>query len=254
MEKHMMSAVGIIPARYGSSRLPGKAMERIGGKPLIQLVYEAARSAQTLEGVIVATDDTRIRDAVQRFGGEAVLTSPAHQSGSDRIAEAAAGIDCDIVVNIQGDEPMIRGETIDAAVRVLLKEPSLDVATIATPLDGAAAADPNVVKVVKNLAGDALYFSRARIPYTRDKGGSGERHLKHIGLYAFRKRFLMTFTRWPQAELEKREKLEQLRMLEHGVRVRVLEIPYDSIGVDTPEDLDRVRRIIGDAADKRGCA
>jgi 3-deoxy-manno-octulosonate cytidylyltransferase (CMP-KDO synthetase) len=247
MGKRMLSAVGIIPARYGSSRLPGKALEEIGGKPLIQLVYESARTAHCLARVVVATDDRRIVDAVARFGGMAVLTSPAHRSGSDRIAEAAAGVDCDIVVNIQGDEPMIRGETIDAAVSALVREPSLTVATVATPLTGAREADdPNIVKVVRDIQGDALYFSRARIPYTRDAARGNGHFLKHIGLYAYRKEFLLRFTRWPQTELERREKLEQLRILEHGVSIRVLETPYDSIGVDTPEDLERVRMLLAE--------
>jgi len=242
--------VGIIPARYGSSRLPGKMLALVGGKPLIQLAYEGAREARTLGRVLVATDDGRIADAVRGFGGEAVMTSLSHRSGSDRIAEAAAGIDCAIVVNIQGDEPMIRGGTIDAAVRALAEDPTLDVATVATPLAGAeAAADPNVVKVVRSIAGDALYFSRARIPFTRDAVEGEGHYLKHIGLYAYRKPFLMAFTAWPQTELEKREKLEQLRMLERGVRVRVVEVPHDSIAVDTPADLERVRRVMGKAAE-----
>ncbi|MCX6338363.1 MAG: 3-deoxy-manno-octulosonate cytidylyltransferase [Candidatus Aureabacteria bacterium] len=241
----MLSAVGIIPARYGSSRLPGKALEAIGGKPLVQLVCESAMKARCIDRVVVATDDQRIVDAVTRFGGKAVLTSPEHRSGSDRIAEAAAGIDCDIVVNIQGDEPMIRGETIDAVVSALVGEPLLNVATVATPLTGAHDADdPNIVKVVRDLQGNALYFSRARIPYTRDDARGNGCSLKHIGLYAYRKEFLLRFTRWPQTELELREKLEQLRILEHGVSIRVLETPYDSIGVDTPEDLERVRKLL----------
>ncbi len=247
----MLSAVGVIPARYGSSRLPGKALELIAGKPLIQLVYESAATARCLERLVVATDDRRIADAVTRFGGSAVLTSPSHRSGSDRIAEAVTHIDCAIVVNIQGDEPLIHGETIDAVVRALIAEPALAVATVATPLIGAHEADdPNIVKVVRDLKGNALYFSRARIPYTRDAGQENGNFAKHIGLYAYRKEFLLRFTRWPQTELERREKLEQLRILEHGVGIRVLETPYDSIGVDTQEDLERVRALV---AEMRRC-
>lgn len=241
----MPTAVGIIPARYGATRLPGKALLPVCGRPLIQLVYEAARRAKSLGAVLVATDDDRIAEAVSRFGGKAVITSASHRSGSDRIAEVAAGIECDIVVNIQGDEPLIRGETIDAAVRTLGGEPGLGAVTLAVPISGAEAADdPNVVKVVRDIAGNALYFSRALIPHTRNGVQEGERYLKHIGLYAYRKEFLMRFAQWPRMELEEREKLEQLRILEHGERLRVIEIPYDSIGVDTPEDLERLRNIL----------
>lgn len=241
----MQTAIGIIPARYGSSRLPAKALATIAGKPMIQLVYESAAAARRLDRVIVATDDPRIADAVTGFGGSAMLTSPDHQSGSDRIAEAASGIDCAIVVNVQGDEPLVRGETIDALVDALVEAPSCAAATVATPLKGAHEADdPNVVKVVRDLRGNALYFSRARIPYVRDAGCGEGRRLKHIGLYAYRKEFLLRFTRWPQTELERAEKLEQLRILEHGSSIRVLETPYDSIGVDTPEDLERVRKML----------
>jgi len=240
----MHSAVGIIPARYGASRLPAKALAPIAGKPMIQIVYESASKARRLDRVIVATDDQRIVDAVARFGGSAVLTSPDHQSGSDRVAEAVSGIDCAIVVNVQGDEPLVRGETIDALVDALVETPSCAVATVAVPLKGAHEADdPSVVKVVRDIEGNALYFSRARIPHDRDGEGDG-RYLKHLGLYAYRKEFLLRFTRWPQTELERMEKLEQLRILEHGIGIRVLETPYDSIGVDTPEDLDRVRRLL----------
>ena len=241
----MHSAIGIIPARFGSSRLPAKALAPIAGKPMIQLVYESAAAARRLESVIVATDDQRIVDAVARFGGKAMLTSPDHRSGSDRIAEVASGIDCAIVVNVQGDEPLIRGETIDAMVDALIASPSCAVATVATPLKGAHEADdPNVVKVVRDLQVNALYFSTAPIPYVRDAGEGEGRYLKHIGLYAYRKEFLLRFTSFPQTELERMEKLEQLRILEHGTSIRVLETPYDSIGVDTPEDLERVRKML----------
>jgi 3-deoxy-manno-octulosonate cytidylyltransferase (CMP-KDO synthetase) len=241
----MHSAVGIIPARYGSSRLPAKALATIAGKPMIQLVYESAAAARTLDSVIVATDDQRIVDAVTRFGGSAILTSPDHLSGSDRIAEAASTLDCEIVVNVQGDEPLIHGETIDALVDALAETPSLDVATVAVHLKAAHEADdPNVVKVVRDIEGNALYFSRARIPYNRDGGEGKGRYLKHLGLYAYRKEFLLRFTRWPRTELERAEKLEQLRILEHGTSIRVIETPHDSIGVDTPEDLERVRKLL----------
>lgn len=239
-----MVTVGIIPARYDASRLPGKVLKKIGGKPLIQLVYESARKARRLDDLLVATDDRRVEDAVTQFGGKAVLTSPSHRSGSDRLAEAASPIECDIVVNIQGDEPLIRGESIDAAVGALMDYKRLEVVTLATPLgDDREAGDPNMVKVVTDLEGNALYFSRTRIPYIRDAIAGKARFLKHIGLYAFRKDLLIRFTNWPQTELEKLEKLEQLRILEHGVKIRVVITPYDSLGVDTPEDLERVRKL-----------
>jgi len=241
----MLTAIGIIPARYGSSRLPGKVLAPIGGVPLICMVCDSARRAKRLDDVIVATDDRRVIEAVTARGGRAVLTSPAHQSGSDRIAEAAAGIDCEIVINIQGDEPLIRGEVIDAAVEALLADPSLNAVTLATPFAAPGDADdPNVVKVVRNLRGDALYFSRSRIPYARE-GECGRGHaLKHIGLYGYRKEFLLRFTGWAPTPLEKTEKLEQLRILEHGERIRVIETPWDSVSVDTPGDLERVREIV----------
>jgi 3-deoxy-manno-octulosonate cytidylyltransferase (CMP-KDO synthetase) len=240
-----MSAVGIIPARFGSSRLEGKVIKAVGEKPLIQLVYEAARTARRLDDIIVATDDRLVADIVSGFGARAVLTSPAHRSGSDRLAEVAATIDCTIVVNIQGDEPMIRGEMIDATVGILLNEPELEVATLATVIrEPKDARDPNVVKVVRDIHGNALYFSRAPVPYVRNGTERGGRFLKHIGLYAYRKSLLMRFTKWPQTELEKLEKLEQLRILEHGVKIRVLDTPHDPIGVDTAEDLERVRKLL----------
>ena len=243
-QKRKISAIGIIPARYGSTRLPAKVLQQIGGKPLLQHVYESARAAKSLESLLVATDDQRIVDAVAAFGGRAVMTSPAHQSGSDRLAEAAAGIECDIVVNIQGDEPLIRGEAIDALVAALAGAPSLNVATLAVAItDRNYVEDPNVVKVVRDLAGNALYFSRACIPYVRDTGSGTAPSLKHIGIYAYRKAFLMRFTRWKQTELEKTEKLEQLRILEHGVPIRVVKTVHDSVSVDTAEDLERVRKL-----------
>ncbi|MDD5555952.1 MAG: 3-deoxy-manno-octulosonate cytidylyltransferase [bacterium] len=246
MTDRAVVAVGIIPARWGSTRFPGKALAETGAGPLIRLVHDAARAARSLARVVVATDDERIAAAVRSFGGEAAMTSGAHRSGSDRAAEAAGRIDCDVVVNIQGDEPLIGAAAIDAAVEALRREPALGAATLATPLeDDAAADDPHTVKVVTDAAGNALYFSRAAIPW-----GGGARRLKHIGLYAFRKEFLLRFTRWPATPLEEAERLEQLRILERGERIRVVETPFDSVGVDTPEDLDRVRAII--AAGRRG--
>lgn len=239
------TAVGIIPARYGSTRLPGKVLEPVGGVPLICMVCDSAGRSRRLDRVIVATDDRRVADAVAAHGWTAVMTSPSHRSGSDRVAEAAASIDCGIVVNIQGDEPLIRGEAIDAAVEALLADPSLGAATLATPFDPPGEADdPNAVKVVRNLRGDAIYFSRARIPYARGIEGGRGPALKHIGLYGYRKEFLLRFTGWSPTALEKAEGLEQLRILEHGERIRVVETRWDSVSVDTAEDLERVRAIV----------
>ena len=243
----MTKAIGIIPARYGSTRLPGKMLAEIGGVPLVCAVLDAARRARRLDDVAVATDDRRVFEAVEAPGGTALMTSPAHRSGSDRVAEAAAGMDCGIVVNIQGDEPLIRGEAIDAAVGALLDDPSLNAATLAVSLASSADADdPNVVKVVRDLRGDALYFSRSRIPYVREAAGGRGPALKHVGLYAYRREFLLSFTSWPPTPLEKLERLEQLRILEHGERLRVLETPWDPVSVDTPEDLERVRKIFAE--------
>lgn len=243
----MIKAVGIIPARYGSTRLPGKMLVEVAGVPLVCAVLDAARRARRLDDVVVATDDRRVFEAVEAHGGTALMTSPAHQSGSDRVAEAAAGMECDIVVNIQGDEPLLRGEAIDAAIDALLADPSLDAVTLAVPFASPADADdPSVVKVVRDLRGDALYFSRSRIPHARDAAGGRGPALKHIGLYAYRRRFLLSFTSWPPTPLEKIERLEQLRILEHGERLHVLETPWDPVSVDTPEDLERVRRILAE--------
>ncbi len=245
-----MRAIGIIPARYQSTRLPGKPLAEIHGKPMIQWVYERAVKAETLEQVIVATDDPRIFDAVAGFGGRAVMTSPDHRSGTDRLAEAARGLEVEVVVNIQGDEPLIDPRAIDLAARPLLEDPAVPMATLMTGLsDLEELESPGVVKVVTDRAGFALYFSRHPIPCLR--GASLEEtlaaglHRKHIGLYAYRKDFLLRYASLEPTPLEKAESLEQLRVLEHGYRIRVVECPYPSVSVDTPEDLARVRRLIG---------
>lgn len=238
-------AIGIIPARYGATRLPGKMLLPVAGKPLIQHVYKAAAGAGSLDRVLVATDDRRIADAVTGFGGDAVITSPEHQSGSDRLAEAAALLDYGIIVNIQGDEPFIRGDAIDSAVEELRKDAALESSTLATGLnDPGELLNPNVVKVVTDLEGNALYFSRAPIPHLREGRGEEGAFLKHIGLYAYRKPLLLLFTKWPQTPLERCEKLEQMRILEHGVKMRVVKTPHDSVSVDTPGDLEQVRKML----------
>jgi 3-deoxy-manno-octulosonate cytidylyltransferase (CMP-KDO synthetase) len=237
--------VVIIPARFHSSRLPGKALADIGGRPMIEHVYRRAARARGVDAVIVATDDERIAEAVRRCGGHAVLTDGRHASGTDRIAEVARALRCDIVVNVQGDEPLIDPAMITEAI-----EPFADPAVRMTTLcrasdDPAAASDPNVVKVVVDLQGDALYFSRAPIPHAR--GGAPVRFLRHVGLYGYRRDLLLELAGMPPAPLETAESLEQLRALEHGVRIRTIETSHDSIGVDTPEDLERVRAACGGA-------
>jgi 3-deoxy-manno-octulosonate cytidylyltransferase (CMP-KDO synthetase) len=238
-----MIAVGVIPSRYAATRLPGKPLLPIAGKPMIQHVYERARSARSLARVLVATDDQRILDVVRGFGGEAVLTSSEHRSGTDRVAEAARDLDADVVINIQGDEPMLRPEPLDALVAAFEARPELEIATlahaIARPED---ANDPGAVKVVVDREGFALYFSRLPIPFYRD-GPGGERW-RHLGVYAYRKAALLRFAGLTPTPLEQAEALEQLRALESGMRILVLPTEHFCVGVDTPEDLGRVREMM----------
>jgi 3-deoxy-manno-octulosonate cytidylyltransferase (CMP-KDO synthetase) len=240
-----MKIAGIIPARYGSTRLEGKPLKDICGKPMIQYVYQAARQAQLLERVIVATDDERIVQAVHAFGGEAQMTAASHSTGTDRIAEVAQNIDADILVNIQGDEPLLDARMIDEAIRPLLDDPTLKAATLCRPITSEEDLhSPHVVKAVFDLNGNALYFSRSMIPYPRQAGG--HRAYEHIGIYVYRKDFLMHYVTLPQTPLEKSESLEQLRILENGVRLKVVVTrhEYNGLSVDTSEDLERVRAII----------
>ncbi len=237
--------VGVIPARYGSTRFPGKALARLGGKTLIQRVWERAKGAKKLDRLIVATDDSRIRDAVKAFGGEAVMTSPSLRSGTDRVWAAAKESAAQIIVNIQGDEPLLTPPMLDGLIEGLRKDPEAQMATLRFKMkDKEGYEDPNVVKVVSDGNGWALYFSRAPVPVYR----SAPRSLvwyKHIGLYAYRKGLLEKFVTWPPSALESAESLEQLRALERGVRIKVLDSPQNTIGVDTPADLKRVEAIIG---------
>lgn len=252
------SAIGIIPARYTSVRFPGKVLAKLQGKAIIQHVYERAKQAKTLSDVIVATDDQRVKEAVKGFGGKCLMTSPDHPSGTDRIAEIARQIDCDVVVNIQGDEPLIAPEAIDEAVQPFFEDPSLKMTTLATAIvDEDEYTNPNVVKVVIDRSGFALYFSRSPLPFFRPKGKMPEKPnfkipenplvspLRHIGLYAYRRELLLQFTQWSPTNLERAEGLEQLRALEHGVRIKVVITNYRSIGVDTPEDLERLEKMLG---------
>jgi len=237
-----MRNVVIIPARYASERLPGKPLVDIGGKPMIVRVLEKALLARGVERALVATDDERILEAVRSAGGEAVMTPADCASGSDRCAAAARQLGAlDVVVNVQGDEPLLDPRAIEELLRAF-EDPAVELATLARELETGELENPNVVKVVRDLRNDALYFSRAAIPFLR---GEGARPLAHVGIYGFRAAFLQEFTSLAATPLERTEKLEQLRALEHGHRIRVLDTSYRSIGVDTPEDLERVRALIG---------
>jgi 3-deoxy-manno-octulosonate cytidylyltransferase (CMP-KDO synthetase) len=240
--------IGIIPARYGSTRFPGKPLAIIAGKPLIQRVVEQCRKAKSLSEIIVATDDGRIADAVKNFC-RVEMTSPAHPSGSDRIAEVVGNISCDAVVNIQGDEPLIEPSVIDAVAGALAQN---EMSTAATRIKNPAELDnPNVVKVVVNAAGRALYFSRRTIPYLREaaSGSTSEQlaafaFLKHLGIYGYRRGTLLRLVKFPVSPLEAAEKLEQLRALENGIPIAVVQVAYDSVGVDAPEDVEWVERFL----------
>lgn len=235
-----VQVLGVIPARYAAQRFPGKPLALIAGKPLVQRVYERARLARRLDAVVVATDDERIANAVRGFGGDVVMTSPECPSGTDRAAEVARQRRCDLIVNIQGDEPLMRPEMIDALVTGIEEDTGCVMATLARRIEDAESlANPNVVKVVFAHNGRALYFSRHAIPFQRDaQGGAG--HFKHLGIYAYRREFLLQFVTMPPSGLERTEKLEQLRVLENGYAIQVLVTPHDSLGVDAPEDVARV--------------
>jgi len=238
--------VVVIPARYGSTRLPGKPLVSLNGQPMIQRVYARAKLAQRVNRVIVATDDDRIVQAVASFGGEARMTRPDHRTGTERVAEVAAHVDGEIFVNVQGDEPLLDPAAVDAAVEALLQEPEADVATVATPVKiPSDIMDPNVVKVVLDFDDNALYFSRAPIPWVRDTANTIQvRHLKHLGLYVFHREALLEYPTLPQGELERIEQLEQLRWLENGTKIRVAAVEHDAVSVDVPEDVARVERLL----------
>jgi 3-deoxy-manno-octulosonate cytidylyltransferase (CMP-KDO synthetase) len=247
-----MRIVGIIPARYGSTRLEGKPLKYICGKPMIQYTYETAQKAKLLNQVVVATDDRRIEEAVERFGGLACLTSVNHKTGTDRIAEVARNMDADIVVNIQGDEPLLDSLQIDEAIQPMIDDRSLKVCTLCRPIQNEEdLKNPNVVKTVFDLNGNALYFSRSLIPYPRKT--EGYQTYEHIGIYVYDREFLLQYIHMPQTPLEISESLEQLRILENGVRLKVVVTKYreKSLSVDTAEDLEAVRRII-EARQKKG--
>lgn len=251
-----MPAVVIIPARYSSTRFPGKVLAPLGGKPLIQHVYERARGSLLAEEVLVATDSDEVLRAVGSFGGRAVMTSSGHASGTDRIAEAASATAYDIIVNVQGDEPLIRPDVIDTAIR-LLDDPRASIGTVAATIKSTGEIlDANIVKVVMDSEGFALYFSRAPVPFHRDEwngpGGIGMAEgvtlYRHVGIYSFRRDALFRFAALGPSRLEGIERLEQLRALENGMRIKVGVTDYETIGVDTPEDLEKVRKCLSSSS------
>lgn len=238
-----VSAVAIIPARFESSRLPGKPLADIAGRPMIEHVYRRAAGARGIARVIVATDDARIADAVERFGGEAIMTAASHQSGTDRLAEVARSLDAGIIVNVQGDEPLLEPAMIDEALAPLFADPSIAMSTLRRQIEDPADLDnPNVVKVVVDRDGFALYFSRAAIPFVRRDQPSAVAW-RHVGLYVYRRDTLLRLASLTPTPLERSEALEQLRALEHGIRILAVETRFDTIGVDTPADLDKARRL-----------
>ena len=254
-----MTIAAVIPARYHSSRFPGKPLVDICGKPMVQHVYERAKSAALVGEIMVATDDVRIADVVRKFGGKVVMTSPDHCTGTERVAEVAGGIEAEIIANIQGDEPLIRGEIIDEAIRPLISDESIHISTLKSPITRISDwFNPNVVKVVTDREGFALYFSRSPIPFFRGESRgdgrflSSEQELKddslpsgslyrHIGLYIYRRSLLLSIAQMEPTPLEMAEGLEQLRLMENGCRIKVIPIDYHPLSVDTPGDLREVR-------------
>lgn len=240
--------LAVIPARYASARFPGKVLARIAGYPLVYHVYQRARKARLVSQTLIATDSEEVRDALQALDAEVVMTRDNHPTGTDRIAEVAANNTAEIIVNVQGDEVFIEPETIDAVIRPLLEMPEAMMATARHLItDARQIHDPNVVKVVCDQRGFAIYFSRQPIPHIRDaadRGAAAYCYWQHVGLYAYRRDFLLRYARMPQTPLERLEKLEQLRALEHGHRIAVVDTTYPGIGVDTPEDLERARRLM----------
>ena len=248
-----MKTVAILPARYGSTRFPGKALALLCGKPMIQHVYERTCQASLVDQVLVATDDKRIYDVITAQGGIAVMTSPDHETGTDRLAEVAAKLDADVIVNVQGDEPLIDPAVIDLALRPFQEQSGVMMSTLDAPITSIDDYfSPNVVKVVTDLQGNALYFSRAPIPLVRDCTALTQAAIddgtikanRHIGLYAFQRQCLLRYAALAQTPLETTEKLEQLRALENGIAIRVLMTDHVAVGVDTPEDLQRAEALM----------
>jgi len=237
-----MKVIAIIPARLASTRLSRKVLREIAGRPMLTHVYEAVRACSQLQDVIVATDSEEVTSLCRQNGWPFCLTSPAHRSGTERVSEVAQQIEADVYVNVQGDEPLVRREHLDVLLR-LMERDDVEVGTLKTPCPTEDVNNPNAVKVVAALDGRALYFSRATIPFDRD-GSAQMRYYKHLGFYACRKAALDAFCAWPESELERSERLEQLRFLDHGIAIHVAETPFNTVGVDTEEDLKRVEAII----------
>jgi 3-deoxy-manno-octulosonate cytidylyltransferase (CMP-KDO synthetase) len=248
------SVLAVVPARYASVRFPGKPLALIAGRPMIQHVVERVRQAGQVSRVLVATDDARIVQAVEGFGGEAILTRTDHANGTDRVAEVAAHVEAGIYVNVQGDEPLIDPGTIDALVSAMLEDESVQLATPCVAIDEPKdIIDANVVKVVRDFDGNGIYFSRAPIPWVRDTSANvAARHWKHLGLYGYRQDALLEYPTLPPGELELLEQLEQLRWLENGFRIRVVETDYDAVSVDVPSDVERVESLLRGGASKQG--
>jgi 3-deoxy-manno-octulosonate cytidylyltransferase (CMP-KDO synthetase) len=236
----------VIPARYASVRFPGKPLAEIAGKPMIQHVVERVRTATRPVEIVVATEDERIKKAVESFGASAIITRADHKTGTDRVAEVAAHIPAEIYINVQGDEPLIDADTIDRVIDAMADDDAIHLATPCSEITSKPdIMDPNVVKVVLDFDGDALYFSRAPIPWVRDTGVNvAARHLKHIGLYGYRRDTLLEFPTLPPGELERVEQLEQLRWMENGFKIRVVETEYDAVSVDVPADIAKVEKIL----------
>lgn len=246
-----MKILCVIPARYASTRLPGKPLADIAGKPMIQHVYERALKAARPEMVLVATDHHLVYEAVKKFGGQVMLTSPDHPTGTDRLAEVALAFpDADVIINVQGDEPLIEPTIIDALAGAFDRDDNLSMATLMTPMEESEYNDSSAVKVVTDLNGYAIYFSRSLIPFPRTKS-TGFNVYKHIGLYAYRRDFLLKYAKLEPTPLEKAESLEQLRALEHGYKIKVLKTHFKSIGVDTAHDLEVVNKILGGIYENR---
>jgi 3-deoxy-manno-octulosonate cytidylyltransferase (CMP-KDO synthetase) len=246
----MMKRVAVIPARWQSSRFKGKILADINGKPMIQHVWEKVKKAHSIDDIIIAVDKEKVFKVVEAFGGKAVYTSPEQPSGTDRIAEVISNMDADIIVNVQADEPLVHPLMIDELAQVFDYDRNVQMATIVKRIHKMEdITNPNVVKVVLDRKGYALYFSRSPIPFVWKKEGDpsediSNKYFKHIGLYSYTKEFLFTYTNLPKSSLETEERLEQLRALEHGYKIKTIETRYDTIGVDTPEDIEKVKAVL----------
>ena len=234
-----MNIVAVIPARYAATRFPGKLMQVLGNKPIIRHVYDNTVATGLFNDVFAVTDSDIIYKEIKEKGGKAIMSKKEHESGSDRIAEAVAEMNVDVIVNVQGDEPFIKKEPLQKLIR-LFDDPNVQIASLMRKISNEEAANPNNVKVVTDLSGYALYFSRSIIPYQRDEKSRSDYFL-HVGVYAYKKDVLMSFTKWPQSSLEKIEKLEQLRYLENGIKIKMAETDYNNIAIDTPGDLEKAK-------------